>query len=360
MVFMASCKKPTELEEQGDAIFYFEGKMAGNPIDITAGDNSFFMLTTYSEDALGIKSFNGNLGKISCVGQDECPGQLQISIREKERDSGGSLPIEESITVQQYFFRGPAEYLFTSYKASFISKSSPSGVGHTWDFGDGVQSTLTNPTHYYLNEADSIVTPVLTVSSSGNCSNVIAFPIHFTSGCSVDFDASYNSSIGYLTWTSNPGTGRNELWDFGNGYLPEGPNNLPPSDSIFTTCLASTDVDGCISFKCKNIVLDTQNVHCVANFDVITEVVVTEDIRDFSEVTIMWENESGKKYASTRYAQPENSLFKILVVEDYKNDQDNNPTKKITVQFEVRLFGDSELDYIDFDTERSVFAIAYP
>ncbi len=361
LVCLGSCERPSVPGEQEDAVFFFKGVIGGNLVEISAGDHSYFMRTSFSEDTLNIRSFTGELGNRECVGKDQCPGQLQISIRERKVENGLHPSVDECLKVQSYFFRGPPEYLFTSYKATFSSRSTPIGINHLWDFGDGsIPSTLLNPVHYYVNEADSIVNPSLVVSSGGGCSSVISFPINFTSGCKVDFNVSYNSAIGRLTWTFIPGVGRTELWDFGNGYMIEGPNNLPPTDSVFTSCLESTDAFGCISYKCKNVVLDTQKVDCVSNFDVSTEIVVTEDVRDYSEVTVNWNNQSGKKYSSTKFQQPENSSFRIISVEDYITDQNNNSTKRITVQFDVRLFGDSESDYLDVVTEKSIFAIAYP
>lgn len=355
------CKGPKEPEAQGDAVFYFNGSLGESQVSFAAGDNSYFMYTNYIDDYLDIRSFTGGLGRLNCVSKEDCPGRMSISIREKEKLNGARQSIDQCIKVQEYQFRGPAEYLFQNYKATFISKSTPIGIDHVWDFGDGSTSSDVNPVHYYLNEADSIVTPSLDVFFSSTCISTVEYPISFTSGCVVDFFASYDSGLGYFTWNSVPSNGRTERWDFGSGYMPQGPNNLPPSnDSIFKSCLESTDINGCVSYKCKNIVVDTPMVHCVSNFDVITEVVETEDIRDYSEVTVEWELESGKKFLSNRFAQPTNSNFSIISVDDYQTDQNGNSTKKLTVQFSVRLFGDSENDFLDVVTEKSVFAIAYP
>ena len=161
-------------------------------------------------------------------------------------------------------------------------------------------------------------------------------------------------------WSSSPSNGRNELWDLTNGYMPLGSGNLPPLDSIFTACIKSTDtLSGCISYKCKNIVLDTSVVGCVANFDVIKETVMVPDLLDYSEVTLSWIDGTGKSYSSDRFNQPNTKRFEIINATDYIDDVDGNPTKKITLKFSVRLFGDSESDFKDFDSEESVIAISY-
>jgi hypothetical protein len=106
-------------------------------------------------------------------------------------------------------------------------------------------------------------------------------------------------------------------------------------------------------------VLDTSVVGCVANFDVIKETVMVPDLLDYSEVTLSWIDGTGKSYSSDRFNQPNTKRFEIINATDYIDDVDGNPTKKITLKFSVRLFGGSESDFKDFDSEESVIAISY-
>ena len=355
---LGSCKKEMEIDDNSSAVFFVKGVLDGESIEVKAGDDLYYMSPSVNEDFLGIRSFVGTLGSIGCIDEPVCPNSIQISIRELEVKSQGRLDINENISPENYDFRGPADYLFVSYKASFESKSMPSNLKHNWFFGDGIESNDVNPVHFYLNEEDSIVQPMLVVSNENGCQNSIRYETKFTSPCDVDFTPKLIN--GHLSWSPHPTKNRTELWDLTNGYLPFGVNNLPPNDSVFTACVQSSDdLTGCISYKCKNIILDSNKVKCVANFDVIKETVISEDIRDYSQVTISYTDELGKKYSSDRYLQPTESNFEITKVEDYLNDKNGNPTKKITLKFIVRLFGDSESDYKKFVTEKSVFAISY-
>ncbi len=361
LLFFSACKKPGPVEESSVPLFYIDATIGGEKIELKAGDDGYYMRPTYFDDTIGIRSFVGKLGKFSCINTQVCPESFEILIREKDAGSSGGHPnINENIKIESYGFRGPATHLFKSYKATFFSKATPVGISHHWDFGDGNFSTDINPVHYYLNESDSLVEPILTVQSGSGCSNSISYPVHFKKGCLVDF---FPSKIGVtLNWNAAPKQNRTELWDLGNGYLPLGSGNPIPGDSIFKACVQSTDViTGCVTYKCKNIVIDTHLVGCVANYDMIKETVTMEDVRDYLEVTVRWRNASGKLYSSDRYNQPNESIFNIVGVEDYSlNDLDGNPTKRVTVTFKVRLYGDDENDYLDFDTEKSIVAISYP
>jgi hypothetical protein len=357
-VFLSACRKPEPTEEDLKAVFYIKGLINGNTVDISAGDNNVFMHPDFQDDTLGIRSFVGRIGDLRCVLELDCPESVEIRIREKERESNQRRSISENIYPTEYPVRGPAEFLFRSFKATFKSKSTPVGIPHFWDFGDGVTSMDINPVHVYVREQDSIVNPVLVVANGTGCSNSISYQTHFNSGCDVDFFPTFKN--GRLSWSTSPNLGRSELWDLTNGYLPLGSGNLPPNDSVFTACILSTDtVTGCVSNKCKNIILDTNVVGCVANYDVIKESKYVKDVRDFFETTIIWTDKNGKKYSSQSFDQPVESKFEILSVESFKNDPMGRATKKVTVKFSLRLFGDSAIDFVDFESDKSVIAIAY-
>ncbi|MFT4755165.1 MAG: hypothetical protein ACI9GM_000822 [Salibacteraceae bacterium] len=358
LVCLGSCNPELPTADSSAAVFFVKGVLNGQIVELSAGDNSYYMYPSVNDDSLGIRYFSGLLGKVNCQNQSVCPETFQISIRELEIRSQGRLGINENIKPSRYIFRGPPEYFFTSYKASFFSKSFPIGLGHVWDFGDGTSSNEINPEHYYLNQNDSIVTPVLWVTNGTGCDNSVSFETRFSSPCEVDFTPKYLN--GHLSWSSLPNAGRTELWDLTNGYMPLGPANLPPLDSVFTACVKSTDAStGCVSYKCKNIVLDTNLVQCVANYDVIKETVVSADVRDYAQATISYINEAGEKYASDLYDQPIDNYFEIVEVEDYTKDENGNSTKKITIKCMVRLYGESETDFLDFTSEKSIFAISY-
>ena len=359
-IFLSACDHQLPEENKSSAIFYIDGELEGNQINLRAGDDKIFMYPSFLDDTLDIRSFVGKVGQLNCVNSSDCPGSIEISFRELEKENGVRLGIDRNIKVSSYDFRGPPKYLFKSFKATFTSKSKPLGLAHTWTFGDGVTSYDDNPVHYYLDENDSIVSPLLLVQSNGGCSSVISYPINFTSSCNVDF--TYAVSLPHVSLSARPKLNRSELWDLTNGgYLPLGAGNDPPvQDSVFTACVRSIDtLTNCVSYKCKNVIMDASVVGCVANFDVERETIVTKDVRDYSEVTVKWQNEDGKLYGSHKFDQPTDSQFEIIEVEDFMNDSNGNPTKKVTIAFTVRLYGDDESDFVNFQSTKSVIAISY-
>lgn len=362
ILFLGSCKKELPGDDSGTPVFFVHGHINDQPLHIVAGDNGYYMRPDFVNDTLDIRSFAGHLGKINCVGDVDCPQSVYFSFREKEKNQGVHLPVENTIYPREVQPRGPASYLFESYKATFTSKSSPSSLGHTWYFGDGEISYDLDPVHYYLDPNDSIVSPTLIVNDAGSgCQSSITYPLHFESICDVDFAVSYNGAS--LQLIPTPTVGRQELWSYNYGtYMPQSSLPAPsPTDSLLAVCLESKGATSdCISYKCKNVILDTAKVTCVSNFDVVKETVLLKDVQDYSEVTVIWQNEEGVKYYSDAYMQPVESFLEILEVEDYKATPDGLLTKKVSLRYQLRLFGSSETDFVTISSENTVVAIAYP
>jgi PKD repeat protein len=109
---------------------------------------------------------------------------------------------------------GPAPLVVT-----FTNTSTGEYITSRWDFGDGITSTLTSPTHTYTTAG--IYTVTLTVSD-GVDSNTVTRTNYITiyTPVQADFTASPTSGIAPLTVVfTNTSTGdyTASLWDFGDG-----------------------------------------------------------------------------------------------------------------------------------------------
>ena len=362
VVVLSSCHTEVPDESKSEAVFYVRGEINGNKVNLNAGDDDYYMLPFFNDDTLGIRSFVGRLGHYNCVGDVNCPQSVEIFIREKESTSSSKERIEETVFPRVCDLRGPAIYWFDSYKASFVSKSLPVGLSHDWYFGDGNSSTDVNPVHYYVNKADSIVSPSLVVNNfSTGCQSSISYPVDFVSPCNVDFFPEVQGAVVILHPSPAPTAGRVQLWSYdGDAYAPYSSKG-PPTGPVNLVCLVSTEIaTNCVSNKCKNVVTDTAAMNCVANFDVVKEIVTIKDVKDFMEVTVKWQNDAGVVYQSDLFAQPNGFSFEILEVTDYKDSKDGDATKMVSIKFNLRLFGTSETDFVDFNSEKSVIAVAYP
>ena len=138
------------------------------------------------------------------------------------------------------------------FPIAFNDQSIYSGstvISTNWDFGEGGQSTNTNPTYTYMNPG--VYTVLLTVISAGGTDfeqklqyiTVYSIPTAtFTSsgnGCSIPFSVSFSNN-------SSIGAGMSYNWSFGNGQTSttQNPTHLYAANGTYTVTLTATNSFG--------------------------------------------------------------------------------------------------------------------
>ncbi|MCB9186279.1 MAG: gliding motility-associated C-terminal domain-containing protein [Flavobacteriales bacterium] len=128
----------------------------------------------------------------------------------------------------------------------FQSQSNATPTSWYWDFGDGMTSTLENPTHQYAAAGDYLVTAYFI----GGCQDdTVIQTVSVYAPPTADFlvspevittrtDAQFNYT----------GTGGSSfVWDFGNGVTSTdaSPTHQYNADGFYTIALTATDANGC-------------------------------------------------------------------------------------------------------------------
>ncbi len=140
---------------------------------------------------------------------------------------------------------------------TFTDLSSPLSVSRTWDFGDGVTSTLANPTHAYAT-AGTYTVSLLNATAIG-CSHsiikndfitvfpnpVVSFAANKTKSCIAPFSVIFtDNSTHAVSWN----------WNFGDGKTSviKSPAHIYTTPGSYTVTLTVTSVDGCQTTLIKN------------------------------------------------------------------------------------------------------------
>lgn len=137
---------------------------------------------------------------------------------------------------------------------------------YIWNFGDGLQSTSTNPVHIYNNLSpidDTIFKTVLTAYSTFGCSASDSIDVRVLPKPHAQFDLiGENGCTPYLQNILNNSVGADTyLWDFGDGNQSsdssstlshEYVNNLP-NTTFFNIALSISNDFGCIDQAQSNI-----------------------------------------------------------------------------------------------------------
>ncbi len=149
------------------------------------------------------------------------------------------------------------------YTISFASTTA-NATSWNWNFGNGLTSTLENPSSIYSTVGNFNVS--LTTTSASGCTSSVSMPnyISMQAGPTSNFSAS--TVVGCkplsVTFTNSSTNGNTYLWDFGNGQTSTLPNPtvLFNNAGNFSITLTTISANGCEDIKTiSNMILVRQS-----------------------------------------------------------------------------------------------------
>ena len=145
-----------------------------------------------------------------------------------------------------------------------------------WNFGDGNESTLANPSHQFA--SDGTYNVCLNVIRENGCSRDYCLNISVNSGgCVANFSALPDLSGGPISnaitfnfenlSNTSSGEAATYYWDFADETTSteENPSHTFTVFDEYNVCLTITDVDGCSHTHCQELDLNPVNI-CNTNF----------------------------------------------------------------------------------------------
>ncbi len=339
----AGCRKDYPAASNDAPVFYFKGSVSNIPFNLQAGVNNYYMYSSYLQDADHVYNFLGELKPTNCV---HCNSRIKFQIN---NDTVSSALRNTSLTAGYYSFLGVDTILGTptQFPVNFISSPSSidSVLSYSWNFGDGATSALDAPIHTYSHPG--YYNTCLTINYANNCSSSICNQVKVgvpDAACSVSLISSVisgnNISFSSSQISTTPYT---YIIDFGDGIILNGSSSNSfisthtyVNSGIYKVSLQITGSDGCTSKVFKNVA--TQGfAGCFTNFDFAVQF-PNANLLSLSNVVITWTDNSGVVYYSNTDTQPNDSYFQIISTENYSNNENNQPVKKLHVKFKCSLF----------------------
>ncbi|MEO6904016.1 MAG: PKD domain-containing protein [Bacteroidia bacterium] len=359
IILIGGCKKeyPNVPENTDKPIFYFTGNVNYVPVKIEAGVSDYYMYSYYKLDSNNIYNFFGKLKQVNCV---NCDNQIKFQINDYMDNSSVKPDIKKSFTENYYSFLYLQKGVSTKFDADFYLSPSKNDTAksYLWDFGDGSTSSLPSSSHTY--SYPGYYNLNCTVSYLSNCTSSYSTKLVVGMADSARAFITVDSIIGNnisLTASAN-GKIKSYLWDFGDGSAYSTSSigtHTYAQPGAYKVILQTTDSILGSATVSKNI--STQNYKgCATNFFYST--IPMSNSLALSNIIITWTDNSGIEYTSNKVVQTSGSYVKIVSVEDYLDNENKEPTKKIHIQFSCALSNGS--NKITITNGDAVIAVSYP
>jgi hypothetical protein len=365
-VIAYSCKRK-ELPEEfvNEPEFFVKGKVNGESINIRAGENGYYMFTSYHQDDFEIYNFAGLLKQKKC---DNCEHAFQLSFKDNQTSKGSYSNISNSL--QNGTVTTPTNEPKVSYEVKFNSMiwlhplHSNGPIDYNWDFGDGNTSNAAFPTHVYDGKQSQYLV-CLTITLPNNYTSKICNTVHLLNNCKANFTAT--NVNGNTFRFKSISTGVQPLhykWEFSsdssiNANMAEieyHSNLLIPVEKISLTI---TDATGCVSSISKNIVLNQFTAGGAVNF-LYNITVIKDEQSVYNYATVDFEyNYNGQVYKPRPNASAINEFkMEVVKVSDYKENDKGEKTKKVEFVLNATLYNGAEK--LELENVHGVFGVAYP
>ncbi len=354
MVFV-TCKKEeiSPSSVQGGPAFSFSGTIGGNSLSMQAGVNNYYMYSSYTHDTNNIYNFTANLRNTGTNANS-----IQITINDDTVKSSSQLSdINKSITATGYYpynVPGGIPVFDSVHFTPRIYSGTPSQF--IYDFGDSTGSNRSSPTHYYkLNTTVQTYTTTLAVEfpcGTKNLSNSVDIgkQLNELKIDSVVATVSQNYQVSFRAYIENGQPPYLYGWSYkGNPYhLDTTVTKSGTADTVNYTYPVPnqtyTLVFGVMDSHKNEVIYynynftDANAASCRIDDYFVSTPQPVPNPKKLSSVTMTYTDANGALYSSNNPNQPSSSTFQITSVSNYQNNEKNQPTKMLQVQFNCMLY----------------------
>lgn len=355
---MIACtkKKYSEPINTNDSFFYSKMLVDGQPVEMYSGKNDYYMYSYCKRDSNNVYNLVGEFKKLGCT---SCNRRLRIQINDyKVSETNSVIEVDSALKVKKYLFLGGANNF--GYSVNFSGSFNKPYSSILWDFGDGYTSNELNPKHVFKNGKYGVS---LTMKSSDNCQSKITDSLYLWSGNGFMAYISATSSSKQLVFAPHIFSGISPYtynWDFGDG---SGSTDANPSHTYslsgnYAVKLTVTDRSNATTICTYNAATADGNSNCAANF-AFGDIVYVSRRLGLSKVNIQYTDEKGRLFTSDDYLQPSGSSLEILAVEDFVNNENDKPVKKVKMKFNCTLYRYGGLESVSLQGVEVVVGLAY-
>ncbi len=373
LFFLLSCKKKdinSNIPEitSGNVEFYFNGKINNQSTIIEAGKNDYYMYSSINYDSnIQTYLFTGEFKPTTC---NICTNTLKISITDDTIMSNNSPShINQLVTGNYQYLYSDSSTSLTNFSMNIFAVPIPStSVSYQYFLDGNPIGNTANITNYTISPSTHTLSCVMNNYTDSCLNNNLTNILNFNN--SDYFYAYFTYSINTLsntaTFTINtfPSTTNSYTLQFGDSIFSISTNTIQThyysnSNQTYLAKLITKSNNNKIWTFQNYIAFNNSLINCLPNYYYNFNTTSSVTYTPFSKIKIEYTSPDNKTYSSKANTQPSFAYFTITSIQNYKYNEQNLPTKKISAQFKCRLFNISNInDYVDIEGT-VVFAVAY-
>ena len=345
LIVSASCKKQKELPVPlvTDPHFFVKCEMDGQPLDIEAGDQDYYMNSSwFYQDSERVFVYKANLAKqlgtgyqITVLINDDKPAQVNEKMNpDNTLITGTNLFNDQNTTgITQIIKFEPTKeevssssYFWSINDGSKITTYGVPGIENRYSISDIFTVGKTYSVTFNSDNNDGVC--------DDNLTNVFVAGNKLQATINSVRDASTPDLKYILNYTLlNPNSNIKCLWTFPDATTDETPTPskffVPGRHKITLKLTDKVTGDSCTSNY--HLTASTSDLVCNANYKATFSPIHND--RFYSSVTILLTTPDGTVFSSKNLVQPNESNFEIISVENYKNNEKNEATRGLGLKF---------------------------
>lgn len=335
MLFYACKKKELPPEDQGETalpVFYLKGMVNGLPLKLEAGANDYYMNSSYFLDTSNVYVYKAELKQKNCNGV--CGYGITVLINDfQAAQQGMPMNVDGGLKTGTYNFNDQ-NFSPPYYSAKFTPvEAKVSTAAYSWVFSDGQVINGYEATRNF--DAHKKYTATLNYSKDCSASHLNLFDVGNNLQTTVQATRDMNliETLTYHFSSNATGSGPYRYhWDFGDDTeisTESNPTHRYLREGRYTAKLQMTDDNNfCTSYYQVSASFQKD---CSANYTAVFTPV--KNTKAFSAITVIVTDPNGVIYSSRETNQPDNSSFEIVSIDDYKENERSELTKKIKIKF---------------------------
>jgi len=354
-----SCaKKPLPEAENNTPDFYVDAVVNGEHIYFGAGENDYYMNSSYYLDTNMVYVLKADLSQTTCKGN--CGYALSILINDKRASSfADPLDVNNALHTGTYIYNDLD--LPPLYYQAFLKPLHSQSTSEMYRWHLNGKEILSYTASTIVESGKSFLPALYFEDAEGICSANLSKEYRVGNPLQSEIEVQKEGPPDVLmySFSANP-SGKAPFrykWEFGDGTSENSstqPFHTYSTQGFYTAKLCITDAlgDTCINYYQIPAFIDPR---CEANFTSLFTPL--PNTKGYSAITVLLRHPDGRVFSSKPLSQSGQSSLEILEVSDYKTNSNQEPTKKFKVRFNCMV--QNGMEQIKIENAEAVLAVSY-